>query len=365
MTKYLLFFGSLSVLCGLVYVVDVQSSVDSHWEPARQYRRSIYSPGIVEGASPTVDLRPQTSGPIRVFVQEGAMVKRGDILLETQEPLRAHELALAESEVRLAQAQLDRLRNGAHPQEREEAAALYQIAETERDWAARLWRRTEELEKSLALSQEEADTRRTQWKSLESKAAAARARAELLISPPREEDVRMAEARVAAAEARLRLATEQLNRNRLHASCSGIVLKVNVEDGEEAGPQDPEAAIVLADTSRLRVRAFIEEIDAPRIALGMLAAVTADGLPNHVWEGRVSQVSPVMSRKQMWSDEPGERFETKVREIWIDLDEASGLIVHLRVDVMLTTSEGDSVDSDAGSDPTSNGGSPRNHKLGL
>jgi len=46
-----------------------------------------------------------------------------------------------------------------------------------------------------------------------------------------------------------------------------------------------------------------------------------------------------MSRKELWSDHPAERFDTKTREIWIDLDRSDGLIVGLRVDVAIDVSQ--------------------------
>ena len=82
-------------------------------------------------------------------------------------------------------------------------------------------------------------------------------------------------------------------------------------------------------------RAFVEELDAPRVELGMPARITADGLAGEL-RGRVIRLSPRMSRKRLWSDDPAERYDTKTREVWIELDEAEeGLVVGLRVDATL------------------------------
>jgi hypothetical protein len=42
-----------------------------------------------------------------------------------------------------------------------------------------------------------------------------------------------------------------------------------------------------------------------------------------------------MSRKELWSDRPAERYDTKTREIWIDLDRSDDLVIGLRVDVAI------------------------------
>jgi multidrug resistance efflux pump len=136
------------------------------------------------------------------------------------------------------------------------------------------------------------------------------------------------------------LARVELDRTTLRATGPAQVLKINVEQGELSGPDAAEPAIVLADTRRYRVRAFVEELDAPRVALGMKAVVVADGLPDQQLVGRVSKLSPRMTAKQIWSDDPAERYDTKAREVWLDLDTSSPLVVGLRVDVRIDAGVG-------------------------
>jgi hypothetical protein len=95
--------------------------------------------------------------------------------------------------------------------------------------------------------------------------------------------------------------------------------------------------IVMTDTRRLRVRAFVEELDAPTVSVGMTATIRADGLPDNEFTGRVAETSPRMSRKILLSDRPDERFDTKVREVCIDVDGGESLVVGLRVDVTIDT----------------------------
>jgi hypothetical protein len=71
----------------------------------------------------------------------------------------------------------------------------------------------------------------------------------------------------------------------------------------------------------------------------MSVTVLADGLPDRAFTGKVVRLSPRMSAKQIWNDDPAENFDTKTREIWIDLDQAEDLVVGLRVDVTIATQE--------------------------
>ena len=199
------------------------------------------------------------------------------------------------------------------------------------------WQRTSKLRRVNAVTQEEADRDRIAVATLQGEVAAAKARLDLLQAPARADEVRMEQARVQAAKARLELAQVQLERTKLRAPCGAQVLKIDAEVGELTGPDSAEPVAILADTSTIRVRAFVEEMDAPRVQVGMPATVVTDGLPGVEFKGRVYRVSPRMSRKELWSDHPAERYDTKTRELWIELEQAQGLVVGLRVDVVIDT----------------------------
>jgi multidrug efflux pump subunit AcrA (membrane-fusion protein) len=103
-------------------------------------------------------------------------------------------------------------------------------------------------------------------------------------------------------------------------------------------PEAETASIVLVDVSQLRVRAFVEEIDAPRLRTGMPATVTSDGLPGQVYEGTVSVVSPRMTAKHTFSGAANEVYDTMVREVLVEVPNAPKLI-GLRVDVSFPVEE--------------------------
>jgi hypothetical protein len=186
------------------------------------------------------------------------------------------------------------------------------------------------------VSQQEADDQRTLVASLKAAAAAAKARLELLEAPARPDEVRMDQARIEAAKAQRDLANVQLERTKLCSPGMGQILKINAEAGELTGPTSPEPAVVMADTSRFHVRAFVEELDAPRVRVGMTARIVADGLPGRELKGRVIRLSPRMSRKELRSDDPHERQDVKTRDVWLDLEGGEGLVVGLPVDVIIS-----------------------------
>jgi len=338
MLKFLFVIAVMALVAVLGFVIDAQSRAPAVHPRLDSATLSIYAPGRVEGASPETELRPQLAGRVvRVLVADGDLVEEGQLLVELDDRQYRHSVALAAADVELAEAQLERLLNGAHHEERSEAAALFRAKQAELQRAQLEWQRLSGLRQAQAISQQQADNQRTLVEALEAEVAAAKARLDHLEAAARPDEVRIAKARIEAARARWELAKVDLERAQLRAPTRGQILDVGVEPGELTGPDAPRPAVIMADTisGPLRVRAFIEELDAPRVQIGMTAVVTADGLPDRQFHGRVVRLSPRMSPKQIRSDRPTERFDTKTREVWIELHSGEGLVVGLPVDVLI------------------------------
>jgi multidrug resistance efflux pump len=328
-----------AVLAGVLALgiwIDLASNLEGERVDARTSPDAVFAAGRVEGATREIEMRPRISGQlVRIAVRPGDEVQSGQVLLELDDEAQRHEIALAEADLELAQAQYERLLNGPRPQERAEAAATHRAQAAAAKGAKQRLGRVRSLRETKAASAAEADDVTEQFETALAQAEATEARLRLVEAPPRDDDLRIAKARIAAAQARLELARHTWDQTFLRAPEAGQVLDVRVEPGELVGPQSKEPAVVLADARMLQVRAFVEEIDAPRIALGMRAQVTADGLPGRIFAGQVTRVSPRMTSKRLTSDRANERLDTEVREIWIALEQHDGLVVGLRVDVSI------------------------------
>ncbi len=336
MIKYV---ATLLTVGSIVYLglsIDTRSRSAPVRDPEPAAPETIFASGHVEGAIEEIQLRPQFEGRVaELAVAEAAEVTAGDVLLRLDDREYQHAVALAEADLRMAQARLERLVNGARAEERREAEALWKSKEAELERARLQWNRVRQLREQNAVTQQEADDQRMTVSALGSAVDAARARYELLEAPARDDDLQLAQAAIAAAQAKLETAQLQRSRTRLTTPVDGQVVRIDTRIGELAGPQSARPAVVVTDTRRYRVRAFVEEFDAPRVRAGMPATITADGLPGRAFHGTVSQLSPRMDRKQHWTDAPDEQFDTKTREVWIDLEEADGLVLGLRVDVKI------------------------------
>lgn len=336
MTKYIaIAMGITGIVAGGLVIQNQSRTVPERPAPLTGPAK-IFAAGRIEAATEEVRLRPQLDGRIeRLAVEEGQAVRQGELLLQVDDATYRHQVALAEAELKHQEAVLERLINGATPEQRNEAEAMYRAAEAEVERAELTWQRIQRLREGRAVSQEEADNQRTLVTSLTGKRDAAKAHYESITAPAREDEVARETAKIAAAQAQLELAKVQLERTRLLAPTDGTILVVNVREGELTSPDSEEPPIIFADTSRFRVRAFVEELDARRVKVDMPVTVTADGEPPVEWQGHVARLSPRMEQKQLFTNDPAEHFDVRTREIWIDLDTTDTPLVGLRVEVAI------------------------------
>jgi len=343
MKKLVLLAAGVIAIVALGLMIDAHSRTPTERPAEHREPPTVFALGRVEGVTPEIELRPRQSGRVvEVAVCEGQLVEAGQLLLRLDDQHLRHEVALAAAQLELAQAKLQRLLNGAHRHQRTEAAALCRAKMVQYERAELAWDRAAELHKYKAIPDKEADNRKSELEAATAELEAAKARLERIGAAARPDEVRIENSQIQAARARLELARVQLEWTKLRAGCRGQVLKIDAQLGELAGPDSAEPAVVMADTSRFCVRAYIEEMDAPRVKIGMTAKIVADGLPGRQFTGRVIRLSPRMGRKKLWSDHPAERSDTKTREVWIELDKGEALVVGLPVDVMIDPQSGTS-----------------------
>jgi multidrug resistance efflux pump len=108
---------------------------------------------------------------------------------------------------------------------------------------------------------------------------------------PDPDEIALAETRIAAADAQVTAALEQIEDLTLTAPFNGVVADVFISEGEWASPGQPVA--VLADLNSLRVETTdLNEIDVVQIEVADVAEVTFDALPGEVFTGTIVEIAP-------------------------------------------------------------------------
>jgi HlyD family secretion protein len=123
-------------------------------------------------------------------------------------------------------------------------------------------------------------------------------------------DVEITQARRETAAADVQRLEAQLRKSRVLAPVAGTVTARKVDAGEtvEAG----DAIATIADLQRLRIDAEADEADAAVLALGDEVAVSSEGYPGKAWRGRVEEVADSVTIRKLKSQDPGRPTDTRV-----------------------------------------------------
>lgn len=338
------------------------SSSDSH-------ARIIAAPGRIEPVSEEIEIGAEVSGKIKeVRVEEGAEVRRGQILAVLENDDYAAHLSSAETERRAAAAQLQsavarlegaraelrRTLNGARNEERREARAAVEQAEVVIRNAQLELERRQTLYREGDVSREELDRAERDLRVATARSKELSERFAFVNAAAREEDVaraeanvrlsqagiREAEARIGEVEANIREARARLDKTFIHSPITGIVLRKRLNVGESVSPEMPNSSIfTIADTNVLRVRVDVDETDVGLVRVGQSAYVTADTYGAQRFTGRVVSLGQVMGKKNIRTDEPTERVDTKILETLVELDAGQRLPPGLRVDAFISVGD--------------------------
>lgn len=214
----------------------------------------------------------------RLLVHEKDAVKKGQLLAELD--ASAEIAALEEARARVT-----------------EAAADARLAETERE-------RAEKLLAAKVGTQQAVD------KALRDRDAAG--------------------ARRATAEADMRRLAALVAKARIVAPLSGTVLERHVEPGETIAHGTP--VVTIADLSRVRVEAEVDEYDAERVRVGMPVVIRAEGDAAEV-HGVVEEIPDSVTTRRIKPPDPARPVDTRVLLVKVSLSGAAAPKLGRRVQV--------------------------------
>ncbi len=251
--------------------------------PAGATRQVAAEGRVVAYPGAEVKVGAERSGRfVRVLVEEGQTVRKGDLLAEIEsDELRAN---LAEARARVS-----------------EAEAEARLAELNRERRQKLFD-----EKIVSIQDLDQATR----------------------------DLEIARARCETAKATVARYEAQIRKTRILAPLGGTVTARRVDPGQtvEAG----EPAFTLADLSRLRIEGEAHEADAGVIAMGDPVVITSDGFPGQSWRGRVEEIPDSMTLRRLKPQDPSRPTDTRVLAVKVAFAEPTplklGTTVELRIE---------------------------------
>ena len=227
-----------------------------------------------------------------VLVDEGTPVHAGQVLARLDTGRLVPRVQQAQAKVAAQTEMLNKLRNGARPEEIAQARAAVAAAEAEavnaRSQIDRL-KSISDASSGRAVSTQDLEAATAQARSSEAQLKNTREALQLILAGARKEDIATAQAQLEAAQADLALLQRQLTDAELLAPTDGVVRSRLMEPGELATPQRPVFSIAIANPKW--VRAFVSETDLGRVSLGMNAKVSIDSAPDQAVDGSVGFIS--------------------------------------------------------------------------
>jgi RND family efflux transporter MFP subunit len=315
MISNLLRYGTiLLALLGVVGIVSVSRIQaerampppgDPPVPPApKPYVHSVSATGIIEALSENVAIGVPVSGLVKeVNVKVNQAIKRGDVLFRLDDAdLRAQEVSV------VAQQRV--------------AAASVKVAEAELAKLKSQLARIESVNDPRAVSQDDLDRRR--------------------------QDVAVAEARLASANAESSAADSErtrlgilIDRLTVRSPRDGEVIQVNIRDGEYASNVPRSPAMIVGDLSRLQVRADVDEQNATRIRAGQNGTASLKGDPNVSFPLQFLRVEPYVIPKVSLTGASTERVDTRVLQVIFSFDKPADPPVYVgqQVDVYIEAPE--------------------------
>ncbi len=304
----------------------------------------VAGPGKVEPFSENIELGSELSGKIKtVSVEEGDIVHRGQTLAELQNDDYRAQVLSAEAQVIAKEATLRKVVNGARHQERSEALSSVSEAQASMENSKSEMQRRQKLFAAGVISREEMERYTSQYNVDQAKYQAAVEHHALVDDHAREEDQAFAEADLKLAQAQLEEAKARYEKTFIRSPIDGTVLRKHHRNGESVSNSStvPDPILTIGDRKVLRVRIDVDETEIAKVRVDEKAYVTADAFGDQKFWGKVVRVGEQLGPKNIRTDQPTERVDTKILETLVELDGAQQLPVGLRVDAYIVADGGE------------------------
>ncbi len=226
---------------------------------------------------------------VELPIEEGQQVAQGALLARLEDADFKQKVKIDEAGVVVRESNLALTVAGTR--EQEVKASHQTVLDAQADLAQKKADndRAQQLFSKDEISAQDRDLAATALKRSAANFAAAQQRYNEAVEGSRKEDIAIARANLAQANANLGLSRINETYTTLRAPATGVITVRQAELGEVVSPGSP--VVTLADLDHIWLRAYIAETDLGRIHWGQDASVTTDTYPGKQYHGRISFIS--------------------------------------------------------------------------
>jgi multidrug efflux pump subunit AcrA (membrane-fusion protein) len=306
--------------------------------PAKKFESAVGAVGLVEANTENIAISTAVSGLVTaVYARAGDKVKAGQPLFSLDDRDLRAELRVRQSELNLAQSQLERLERLPRPEDVPPAEARVEQAQANfRDAKIQL-ELIESVTDRRAIREEDLQRRRQAAKAAEAKLEEAKAELSLLKAGAWQRDLEIARSQVALAESQVKRVTTDIERLMMCAPVDGVVLQSNVRLGQFAQTGSLATPLmILGSVLPLHVRVDVDEHDAGRVREGAPAVGSPRGNGSLKVPLQFVRFEPYVIPKKSLTGDSTERVDTRVLQvIYRVAAENSSLFVGQQMDVYI------------------------------
>ncbi len=325
------FLITLVVILGCIAVYAIRAftreTVEVRVSPVTRENllSSVPANGKVEPVEPFQAHAPAAGIVQKVFVEVGQKVHQGDLLIKLDDADIVARIASANSVLHSAQASSTDLRQGGTQEERNSISGELERAKLAQEQAARDLVALQALQAKGAASAAEVAAAQGRVQNASSALEGAQLRQSKRYS---QTDLSRSSAQLADAQQSLAAARSDFAKYNIRAPFAGTVYHVPV--GAYDFVAGGEELLDLADLNRIQVRAYFDEPEIGKLAVGQAVKIVWDAKPNQTWHGHI-EVAPTTVTTY------GTR---NIGECLISIDDAHGdLLPNTNVTVTVTTSQ--------------------------
>jgi HlyD family secretion protein len=249
-----------------------------------------------------------------------SQLAQAETALEWEKATLAGDIEQKRGDVAANEARLAEMQNGARPQEKLDAQAAVDSAQSEVDRSKKDWDRAQTLFKDDDISAAQFDQYRNRWESATAALKSAKERQALVLLGPRAEVIQAQQAALQRFRGALKMGEantlemkrreEELTTRRAaiaQSRASIAVIDSQLADTVEASPVDGVVLVKSADVGEVLasgttvvtvgdidhpwLRGYVNETDLGRVRLGSKVKVTTDSYPGKVYPGRVTFIA--------------------------------------------------------------------------
>src|SRR6185437_8090458 len=246
---------------------------------------SISTNGKVEPIQNFEAHSPAPTTVRKIYVREGQKVSAGELLMQLEDSDVLAQAARALSQVKAAEADQHAVQTGGTQEEVLNTRSELVKAQTEHDAAQKNYDALQQLAKTGAAAPAELREAANRLAAADAQLKVVEQKQKDRYSTP---EINKVHAEEAQARATLAAAEDQLKHTEIRAPFDGTVYSVPIKQGEYV--QQGELLIQLANLKRVQVRAFVDEPEIGKLAIGQAVTVNWDALPGKSWHGEITQM---------------------------------------------------------------------------